>query len=414
KITKKLENIAKNASIIYAHKEIVDIELRIEDLKKKFRQTSKTNVLELWVKETDFKKTVAGIKEKCPTAIIRTGGEEKGDKPPTFMRNPIRSDCYEKLVRAYGLPNYRELDPTIIMFISFPIIFGLMFADIGHGLILLIGGLVVNQVFDKFNIKGGFWHYLQEARVLIIGCGIAAIFFGFLFGDFFGATYAANIHTPNWYTMITGISSPPWFSPFDFPSGPIRLLKIAIIIGIMHITFGIVISLYNKLRNKKYRESIAPASWLWFYGSLSYLILNWGLRIGEVILNPTILMGLLIIPFIGMIVLHWVSGKTFMDAFSEGVTKGIESLSNTVSYGRIMALGMVHAVFSEMAIMGQGPMQMGTMLIVTLFLILALEGILTFAHTLRLHWVEWFSKFYEGDGIPFEDFTIRRRFTKVV
>ena len=94
--------------------------------------------------------------------------------------------------------------------------------------------------------------------------------------------------------------------------------------------------------------------------------------------------------------------------------KGIESISNTISYGRIMALGIVHALFAQIAIMGWGSAAfIPIFVVVTLFMILALEGIITFAHTLRLHWVEWFSKFYKGDGIPFESFQIERKFTTV-
>ena len=72
---------------------------------------------------------------------------------------------------------------------------------------------------------------------------------------------------------------------------------------------------------------------------------------------------------------------------------------------------MAHAIFSDLALMGSGAMFWAVFIIITLFLVIALEGILTFAHTLRLHWVEWFSKFYSGDGIPFEGFRIERRFT---
>jgi len=152
---------------------------------------------------------------------------------------------------------------------------------------------------------------------------------------------------------------------------------------------------------------------LWFYWGLCYLILTYGLRIGNAIMDPMALLPFLLVPFAGMIGLHKLSGD-FMTAFSETVTKAIESISNTASYGRILALGMAHALFSQIGLMGTGAMFWPVLAMVTLFMIIALEGILTFAHTLRLHWIEWFSKFYRGDGIPFEGFSIERRFTSTV
>jgi len=412
RLLERLEEVAKGASVIHAYREIVDIELRIEELKQNFRRTGKTAVFEVWVKNVDREKALEAIRRSCPEAVVNVTGEELGDKPPTFMKNPRIAACYEKLVAAFGLPNYHEIDPTIITLFSFPIIFGLMFGDMGQGLILIVGGLLIKKVFDRFKLSGDLWDPIYQGRFLIISCGITATFFGFLYGEFFGPTTAG--HEYEWYTMLTGLKEGPWFSPIDpHKGGPVMLLKVALVVGMIHISFGIILDIINKLSRREFRKSLAPVSWLWFYLSLSYLMLSvlfFGQRIENILLDLQNIVPFFVVPFIGMFVLHRFS-ESAMDAFSEMVSKAIESISNTFSYGRILALGIAHAVFSEIALIGSGAMFWPVFIMVTIFMIIALEGIITFAHTLRLHWVEWFSKYYKGDGVPFEGFIIQRRFT---
>ena len=411
KVEGMLRELAARYPQIHAYKELVDIELTLENLKKRFMQTGKTMVFEAWVPKDRVNEAVELVRKTCPEAVVNVGREERGEKVPTLMVNPRVATCFEKLVSGYSLPSYHEIDPTLIMLISFPIIFGFMFGDMGHGLVLLIGGLLIKPLFDRFNIRGEMWDYIYQGRNLIILCGITSTVIGFFYGEFFGPTnlaYASHHGTPTWYTDITGLHEPPWFSPME---NPIKLLKISIIIGIAHILFGIALDVVNRALAREWREILAPASWLWFYVSLSYLILTYGLRIGEILFQPNTLFTYFVAPFIGLFILHKLAGKSGMETFSEGVEKAIASISNTASYGRILALGITHAIFSDLALIGSGVMFWAVFVIVTLFLIIALEGILTFAHTLRLHWVEWFSKFYQGEGTPFEGFRIERRFT---
>lgn len=413
KVKGMLDDLAGKSAQIHAYKELVDIELTLENLKKRFMQTGKTVVFETWVPKGKVKAAVEAIRQACPEAVVSTNKEEREEKVPTLLVNPKPITCFEKLVSSYSLPSYYEIDPTLIMLISFPIIFGFMFGDIGHGLILLVGGLLIKPLFDKMKIRNEMLEYLYKGRNLIILCGIASMIIGFLYGDFLGPTnaaYAAHHGTPTWYTDLTGFESAPWFNPMD---EPMILFKIAIFIGMAQITFGLILDIINNIAAREYREILAPGSWLWFYGSLSYLILTHGFRIAEVLFETDLFITFFIAPFAGLFVLHKLAGKSGMETFAEGVEKAIASISNTLSYGRILALGLAHAIFSDLALMGTGAMFWPVFIIVTLFMIIALEGILTFAHTLRLHWVEWFGKFYRGEGTPFEGFKIERRFTVV-
>ncbi|RLI14933.1 MAG: hypothetical protein DRO43_02710 [Candidatus Hecatellales archaeon] len=411
KVKGMLDELASKSSQIHAYKELVDIELTLENLKKRFMQTGKTMVFEAWVPKGRVEEAVKAIRQACPEALVSTNREEREEKVPTLLVNPKPIICFEKLVSSYSLPSYYEIDPTLIMLVTFPIIFGFMFGDMGHGLVLLVGSLLIKPLFDRMKIRNEMLDYLYKGRNLVFLCGITSIIIGFLYGDFFGPTnaaYAAHHGTPTWYTAITGVEDAPWFSPMD---EPMMLFKIAIFIGIAQITFGLILDIVNNIAAREYKEILAPASWLWFYGSLSYLIITYGFGIANVLFETDKLLAFFVVPFAGLFILHKLAGKSGMETFAEGVEKAIASISNTLSYGRILALGLAHAIFSDLALMGKGLLFWPIFLIVTIFIITALEGILTFAHTLRLHWVEWFSKFYRGEGTPFEGFKIERRFT---
>ena len=335
------------------------------------------------------------------------------------MKNPSFAEPYEKLTRSFGLPAYHELDPSLIKVFTFPLIFGMMFGDMGHGLIFVIGGILFPTIWQKFKLKGYFWDTLIQGRTIIITCGLVAVIFGFLYGEMFGPTTIQhalhNPGTPTWYSDITGLEEGPWMSPID---NLIGFFKVVIILGIIHLFSGMFLDIYNKFRANEKKEIISTVSWLWFFSSLSYLIIlimTPKYNPADVMLNMNMLIPFLIVPFFGMLIVHQYLLKNIIAAVSEALTKAIESISNIISYSRILALATAHVIFSEMALMGSGnPLAfIGILLIVTVLMILALEGIITFAHTLRLHWVEWFSKFYAGDGTLYEGFNIKRKFTRV-
>jgi len=414
KLKKMVEEKAKGVAAIHIHREVVDVELKIEDLKRRFRRTDKTTVFEVWVGEVDVESMVKAIRTASSSAEVNVSSEEEtGDRAPTLMKHPKLAEWSMKLTRAYGLPNYHELDPTMIMFITFPILFGMMFGDLGHGLFIFIGAIFLNRIFEKFKLSGDLWDPILQGRIMIIFCGITAMVFGVLYGEFFGP-----LEHPNNIFYGTAIAETlehyVWFNPLDTEHGGLLFLfKMSLTVGIIQVTFGIILDLINKLRMKEYKRALLPASWIWFYLSLSYLILSvlwWGMPVMDIMSKPELLVSFFIVPFAGMFVLHRITENS-MDSVSETLTKVIESISNTLSYGRIMALAIAHTVFSTIAIMGSGIIFWPIFIMVTLLMIVALEGIITFAHTLRLHWVEWFGKYYQGDGIPYETFQIQRKFT---
>ncbi|MFQ5762604.1 MAG: V-type ATPase 116kDa subunit family protein, partial [Candidatus Bathyarchaeia archaeon] len=398
-----LETLGKSSATIHAFREIVDIELRIEDIKRKFRQTGKTAAFEVWVRKAEVGKAVETVKATCPSAVVHApAGFEKGDKPPTAMRVPRIIKPVEELIKAIGLPNYRELNPTFITVITFPIIFGMMFADIGQGLVVLIGGLLVRPVFKRLKLSGPLWSPLVTGRPLVILMGISAIVFGFLFGDFFGATTvkaiaeSANKEVFPLYTAVTGLHDAFWFAVLEPEThnvlgttvGPLILLKIAIIVGTIQMLMGMVINIMNRLAVRDYKHTVSCTSRIWFQSSISFVIISPTVTISSLVTDMNSLLMFIFAPLIGMIIAHRFSSGSFFEGAIEGIEGFIMHVSQTASYARILALAMVHAVFNMIALMGSGPLFWPLFLIANIFMLISLNGVLAFGHTLRLHWVE--------------------------
>jgi V/A-type H+-transporting ATPase subunit I len=313
---------------------------------------------------------------------------------------------FEEITKLYGLPKYSEIDPTPILAITFPIIFGLMFGDLGHGLVLLAGGLTVGLLI-KSNQS------IKNVCFIMAACGIASMVAGLLFGEFFGLPLP-------W--------GPLWFSPFE--GGVITFLFFALFIGVIQIVSGLVIEGINFAVQHKMADALLTSlPKILFYLGGVYIIATYQLDVGAW-LNGAILLA--IVPFVILIVgkpaylaiakppIHASAEHAEMDTVSGRLFEGgdffTRLLSNTISYSRILALLMAHwalmlAVYSIAAIINppDAPTTLGFIIagVVIVFgniFVLALEGLIVFIHTLRLHFYEWFSKFYAGTGIEFHPF----------
>ncbi len=322
--------------------------------------------------------------------------------PPTMISNNRFVRPFEELTKLYGLPHYKELDPTPVIAMTFPILFGLMFGDLGHGLVLLIGGLTIGKLIK---VNQG----IKNVCYIMAACGIAACVTGVLFGEFFGAKLP-------W--------GPLWFSPFE---NVFTFLIFALIVGIVQIISGIVLEGVNfALKHNLADALLTSLPKIGFFLGGVYLIAVYQLNFGVWFSGPILAA---IIPFIILIVgkpaylavakpkkhaggehaeMDTVSGRLF-----EGGDLVTRLLSNTISYSRILALLMAHWALMLVTYTIAG--LVGTASILTLILsgiiivggnifVLALEGLIVFIHTLRLHFYEWFSKFYQGTGSEFSPF----------
>jgi V/A-type H+-transporting ATPase subunit I len=342
--------------------------------------------------------------------------------PPTKISHGRFVAPFQEITKLYGLPEYEEVDPTPFMAITFPLIFGLMFGDIGHGLILLVGGLTVGFLIKKNQtIKNVCW--------ILAACGAAAIIAGALFGEFFGSDK---------------IFQPLWFSPFTLggTNAVFKLLVFSLLVGVVQIMSGLVLELVNYLLKHNVADALLTAApKIAFYASAVYVIIVYQLNFAKWFPGPVLLM---IVPFLVLVagkpvylstaklsVRHSVQtegGKaqgenSVGQRIFEGGDMVTRLLSNSISYTRILALLMAHwallyATYAIVGLVGTASIlaviASGIIVVVGNIFVMALEGLIVFIHTLRLHFYEWFSKFYQDSGLEFKAFKQHFIYTNLI
>ena len=402
-------------------KETIDNILALLNAKKKILQSGRLATVSGFVTEKKFvaldEKVHSMLGEK---AIVLQQSTEELDDPPTKLGNNRFVKPFEELTKLYGLPHYNELDPTPFMAISFPILFGLMFGDFGHGLILFAGGLGLYLMLKKSSgIKNMAW--------IISMCGIAAMVAGLLYGEVFGKP----IHA------VFGFGGPLWFDPFQPTSNVFQFLIFALYIGVAQIMLGVVLEMADFFLEHKASDAIfLSLPKIAFYAGAVFVISVYKLNIATWFQGPVLI---IVIPFILMVVAKpafvAVSNMSMMrsvetqgedelaeaheGAIGQSIFEGgdlvIRLLSNSVSYSRILALLTAHwalllVTYSLAALVGAGIGGTAGLIVTAIVIIvgnifvLALEGLIVFIHSLRLHFYEWFSKFYKGTGTEFAPF----------
>jgi len=385
---------------------LLNSEKEVEEAKFKLAETRFNSFVEGWVPASAESEVVGKIKEaskgSCLIDVIEPG---EHDQVPTLIENRPFIKPFERLIKAYGIQSYKELDPTIVVSITFPIIFGTMFADLGHGLLFVILGAVIIFMRKKMKEEPGemLGYGLNNGSIFLLA-GISSVFWSLVFGEVFGYHFEhfGFEHPPLAFILeyIPTIGGP--FIPMERPR---TMLKFAFIVGTAFISIGIILNLANKLMQRNFKEAFFESiCWLWFYLGLMSLALTFKFNIGLWTQKIDLVAVAVILPLVLMLLGKSMTGD-FIEGFGFTFEAFVSSISNTVSFGRILALSLVHSgmslMFSQLA--GFPPSGAGIMVLaIGTFLVMFFEGLIIFVHTTRLHWVEWFSKFYKGDGIEFK------------
>ncbi|MHA1488529.1 MAG: V-type ATP synthase subunit I [Promethearchaeota archaeon] len=342
--------------------------------------------------------------------------EELEYETPTMMKNYPIIRSFETLTKMYGVPAYNEIDPTPFIAITFPLLFGLMFGDIGHGICLMIAGLIGALIFVKRE------NNLHDFSVIIFFCGLGAVFAGFLYGDFFGGHEILGWHL-----------EPIFQNPMD---DVLSIFMFVVLIGIIHINFGWFIQFLNYWKqDTKYLSFSDSFLKILLLTGGSILLFTWHFDIKAWLVYPypillPLVPGLLLMiskPFGRLIGISYLKEESYGALMGEGSFETFETflsiLSNVSSYIRILALALTHIALMLAIQVIIGLLQGGGIFIEILrviglifgnIVVILLEGVLVFINAIRLHFYEFFFKFYQGTGSEFFPFLLNDDYSIII
>ena len=389
--------------------ETVKREKQVADAEEKFVRTAKTIYFEAWVPDANLEQAMETIRKATNgNCVVTKEHVAHGEKEPAVLK-PVPSfiQAFEKLTLASGYPSAHEVNPIRIMAITFPILFGIMFADVGQGALFVVIGSLLTYFKRKVKLEkaGDIVRYLLISGEMFVLLGLCAMLWGFIFGEFFGPS--GLLHP-----MKLAKIGPFYIGGFEPMHEPMKMIRFAILVGTLHISLGLILKLVNNLKEREFKHAPIPISWLWLLWGGLLMWSYWGgiSSISKWFAEGLLMMvGLVIAPLILLVVFTGIA-EGFMEGIGFGVEVFAETLSHTLSYGRLMALGLVHSVMNYLFLVlggvehGHFPLMSIPIIATGTLLVMIIEGLIVFVHTLRLHWIEWFSKFYSGEGIPFKPF----------
>lgn len=419
-LQEKLDDTKKYSNKILVMREIVQIEKNIAELGHVLGKTNSAVVVEGWIPKKRTKELIQAIERSAKGhSVVKIIEPEKDELIPTCLDNPKFIKPFEVITETFGLPGYRELDPTPFLAFTFPLFFGMMFGDAGQGIILVLLGLIIAYSARKNRS-------VKSLGIIIVVSGIFATFFGFMYGDLFGVG-------PEEQEKVFGmvILDTRWINPLH---SPMDFLSAALYIGIIQIGTGLVMKFINKISEGEiFNAFLEPLPKLWFYYGSVAVIIIYGLNIKVWISNIQVLALASFIPLTIILLteiikhLPHISLKNIPTLLSEGGFEVFDTLilflSNTISYSRIFALALVHAglflaLFAVAEMLIEIPfVGIAVYLLVIVLgtiIIMALESLIVFLHSLRLHYYEWFSKFFKATGVKYQPFKAERVYTNLL
>lgn len=363
----------------------LDYTKKSDQLKTKMAKGDDYFYLSGWVPESELKEFESLENEYKDTTVTTRDVETVNEQPPTRLKNNPLFRPFEYLVNMYGAPNYDEVDPTPFFAITYMLLYGLMFGDLGQGLVFLALGFYISKKNKTYG-------------ALLKRIGISASVFGLMYGSFFGKE-----------DLIPALL----IKPFD---NVMTVLIASVVFGVSLMVISYIIGIYNKVsKQNNIEEGIfgkEGLAGLMMMISFIIIVLNLvnkspiPMPIGTVMLILSIIMMVFKQPIARKITGSkrlYDSNKS--DYYIESSFSIIEALlsvfSNLVSFTRVGAFAINHVglymAFEVMANLAGG-FWGGVILLLGNLLIIGLEGMIVFIQGLRLEFYEMFSKYYEGNG----------------
>lgn len=355
-----------------------------------------------WMTESDaaaFQKELEGDTETF--CVVEDNHHNILSQPPTKLKNPALFRPFEMFIRMYGVPAYNEMDPTILIALTYSFLFGFMFGDAGQGLCLLIGGLVLFKA-KKISLAA-----------IISCCGFFSTIFGLLFGSVFGFE---ELIPALWLRPANAMMALPFIGKLN------TVFIVAVGLGMFIILFTMILNIINSIRCHDTEHTwfdTNGVAGLVFYGAAVatiFLFMSGHTLPGAAVLIVLFLVPLAVIfckePLTALVekeakIMPDNKGMFFVQGFFELFEVLLSYFSNSLSFVRVGAFAVSHAAMMQVVLMlagaESGNINWVVVVLGNLF-VCGMEGLIVGIQVLRLEYYELFSRFYKGDGREFKPY----------
>lgn len=380
--------------------DVIGLDIERAEAEQRLLNTDSTFVLEGWLPERIAEKTANEVRSECPSAFIQLLAPEEKDAPPTLVENNAIVTPYEQITNMYSAPHYREIDPNPIMAIFYFLFFGIMVGDAAYGIILAVLGFAIGRS-KKFDTG------VKNMALLIGMGGISAIVWGVVFGGYFSINFGTDIAL--------------WFNPLE---DPLTMLVFSLVLGCVQLSVGYVVKFISLCKDGDVLGAIADA------GSILLLFAALGcFGANMVIVSPSSALVTTAIALAGCgagLILVF-GGRKSKNVFGK-ITGGIGGLygiinllSDVLSYCRLFGLCLASCAVG-LAFNTLGGMlfaipvvgyPIGIILLVPLHAFNLGIGVLgAYVHDARLQFLEFYGKFYKGEGKLFSPLGVKTKYIR--
>ncbi|MBO5007421.1 MAG: V-type ATP synthase subunit I [Clostridia bacterium] len=355
--------------------------------------TEETFIIEGYIPKNKSEHIQKKLSDLICTVELSAISEDE-EAPVLFKNNSVVSPV-EGITASYSMPSKHDIDPNAVMSFFYYLFFGMMFSDAGYGLLMV---LVCGFLGFIAKVESGLRQFMR----MFFYCGISTMFWGFMYGGFFG-------------DIIPGLK-PLWINPID---EPLMLLIFSVALGVIQIMIGLILKFYVDFRAGERVSAI--------FDTLSWVIVLFGAAlaiIGFVLGYDIVIKVGIGFAAVGVLMILFMKNRTTWNPITRlfsgiiGLYDITSYVSDFLSYSRLMALGLATGVIANvvniMAKLGGGGI-VGTIAFVLIFIVghalnFAINILGAYVHTNRLQYVEFYSKFYEGGGRAFSPLDMNTKY----